>query len=688
MSDLFESEVTILEPMEFWKDFFENNKTFSSDVRKFIRKYPSTKTLFIDLSVVRDWGKNGITYTERLQKEPEKAISEIYDAISHYKLIQKKNDSLEVYIRFTNLERKTIVRDLRGPVHVGTLVSVEGSIRKTASRKERLVEGVFRCNRSHRTVKRQPYSMKELPTECSVDGCKSKPTELIESASTFIDSQKALLQEHFELVAPGAQPETIEIELTGDLIDTLYAGNRVIINGILKRYQTASSKTSTIYKNYIEVNSVEVTEKEYAEISITEEDEAKIKELSADPEIYDKLTRSIVPTIYGLENVKRAALYAFFGGLSSETCNGVKTRGDIHILLIGEPGIAKTDFMRKVMAYSPRGVYTSGKGSSGVGLVASVTKDEFGDGSYSLEAGAMALADKGLCVIDEINQIEKKDLSLLYEALESQQVSIHKANIHTTIPTRCAAIAAANPKDGWIDDFVPLKEQIELPGPFLQRFDLIYILRDEADLIKDEQIIRRIIANRSGNVTKSIVPEIEEPIIRKYVAFAKQQPLVWSKPAEDEVVKYYLGIRKSRENKGTKESKPVPITPRQGNSLSRLAEASARIRLSPKVEMVDVTRGREILDECLKTIAYDPETGVFDIGNAETGKTKKITDLEKEIHKTIRDLADDHGNAKESEVVSGLERHFDKYAVERLIDELTRSGGSLMRPKNGFLRVA
>lgn len=687
MPDPFESETTILEPMEFWKDFFENNKLFSSEVRKFIRKYPASRSISIDLSVVRDWGTNGITYAERLQEMPEKAISEIYDAISHYKLIQKKNDPLEVYIRFTNLERKTTVRDLRGPVHVGTLISVEGSIRKTASRKERLVEGIFRCNRGHRTVKKQPYSMKEFPSDCSSDGCKSKPTELIESASTFIDSQKALLQEHFELVAPGAQPETIEIELTGDLIDTLYAGNRVIINGILKRYQTASSRTSTTYKNYIEVNSVEITEKEYAEISITPEDEETIKGLAADPEIYDKLTRSIVPTIYGLENVKRAALYAFFGGLSSETCNGVKTRGDIHILLIGEPGIAKTDFMRKVMAYSPRGVYTSGKGSSGVGLVASVTKDEFGDGSYSLEAGAMALADKGLCVIDEINQIEKKDLSLLYEALESQQVSIHKANIHTTIPTRCAAIAAANPKDGWIDDFVPLKEQIELPGPFLQRFDLIYILRDEADLIKDEQIIRRIIANRSGNVTKSIVPEIEEPIIRKYVAFAKQQSLVWSKPAEDEVVKYYLGIRQSRGNTGTKEKKPVPITPRQGNSLSRLAEASARIRLSPKVEMVDVTRGREILDECLKTIAYDPETGVFDIGNAETGKTKKITDLEKEIHKTIRDLADDHGNAKESEVVSGLERRFDKYAVEKRIDELTHAGGSLMRPKNGFLRV-
>ncbi len=687
MSDIFdESEVVILDPLEFWRDFFENK--FSSEIRKFSRKYPSEKSLSIPLSSVVEFGKNGITYADKLISEPERSIADIIDAITHYKLIQKKGDVIVPNIRFTNFERKTSVRDLRGPIHVGTLISVEGTIRKTASRKERLVEGVFRCNRGHRTVKRQPYSMKEVPTECSADGCKSKPTELIESASTFKDSQKALLQEYFELVAPGSQPETIEIELTEDLIDTVYAGNRVIINGVLKRYQTASSKTSTVYKNYIEVISVEVTEKEYAEINITAEDEEKIKELASDPEIYNRLTNSVVPTIFGLENVKRAAMYAFFGGLSTESTNGVKTRGDIHILLIGEPGIAKTDFMRKVMAYSPRGVYTSGKGSSGVGLVATVSKDEFGDGSYILDAGAMALADRGMCIIDEINQIEKKDLSLLYEALESQQASINKANIHQTIPTRCSVIAAANPKHGWIDDFMPLKDQIELPGPFLQRFDLIYILRDDVDLNKDSHIIKHIIANRAGTASKTLAPDIEESMFRKYVAYAKQQPLKYSKDAIDAIQGYYLKVRSTRENKknGSNGNKPVPITPRQGNTLARLAEASARIRLSPSVDKFDVDNGIVILDECLRSIAYDPETGTFDAGAMAVGETKKQGGIKEAVVRYVRDYSDDTGRIPEAVVIENLESKYDKIEIEKIIDAACQNG-DLMRPKNGWLKA-
>ena len=685
MQDPFDQEVKILEPMEFWKDFFENK--FSSEVRRFVRRYPSDRSLYIPLSTVVEFGTNGIMYAERLVNEPERSFRDIYDAITHYKLIKKNNEVLPVHIRFTHLERKTTVRDLRGPVHVGKLVSVEGSIRRTASRKERLIEGVFRCTSGHRTVKRQPYSMKEIPTECSMDGCRKKPNEFLETASTFIDSQKALLQENYEMVNPGSQPESIEIELTEDMIDSLYAGNRVIVNGILKRYQTASSRTSTTYKNYIEVNSVEVTEKDYSEIVISEEDELIIRTLAADPTIFTRLISSIVPEIYGLEDVKEACMYAFFGGSTTETSNGVKTRGSIHILLIGEPGIAKTDFMRKVMVFSPRSVYTSGKGSSGVGLVASLTKDEFGDGSHTLEAGAMALADKGVCVIDEINQIDTKDLSLLYEALESQQASIHKSNIHTTIPTRCSVIAAANPKHGWIDDFLPLKDQIELPGPFLQRFDLIYILKDEANLEKDERIIRHIIANRSGSGIEKFKPDIEPELFRKYVALAKQQTVKWSKPADDEVVKYYVKIRGTRDKTG---NKPVPITPRQGNSILRIAEASARIRFSSKVEPEDVRRAITVLDACLRKIAYDPETGVFDSGPVTSGTTKKQGNLIDDIFRVIKDIADpETGWAKESLIISGLTGRYSSEEIEKRIEYLLHDkSGKLIQPRNGYLKVA
>lgn len=683
ISTIPQASITILDPVSFWKDFFE--VSLSSEIRKFVRKWPHEKTLTIPYPQVVAFGNSGITYAEKFIKDPETTINNIYQAIGTYKLIQKRGEIITPFLRFVKMETKTIVRDLRGSEHVGRFVSVEGVIRKTASRKERLSVGVFRCNNCHRTMKVQPYSMKEVPQYCQADGCRAKPTELVEGLSTFKDSQKALLQEHPEHISPGAQPEVIEIELSDDLIDSIYAGNRVIVNGILKRYQTASSKTSTTYKNYIEVNSIEITEKEYSEIEITASDEEEIRALAADPNIYTRLTASIVPTVYGLENIKQAAAYSFFGGSTTDSSNGVLTRGNIHILIIGEPGIAKTDFLRKIVKYSPRGVYTSGKGSSGVGLVASVQKDEFGDGSYTLEAGAMALADGGMCIFDEIGQIDERDLSLLFEGLESQQVTIHKANIHATIPTRCSVIAAANPKKGWIDDYEPLKDQIGLPGPFIQRFDLIYILRDSADIERDEQIIRHIIGVRGGQTShERYSQDIDEELFRKYVAFSKQQgALKWTKAAEDVVSDYYLKVRGTRKD----ANKPVPITPRQGNSLARLSEASARIRLSPKVEQPDVFRAIALLDECLRQVAYDPKTGTFDIGNAATGQTKNQADLATAIIQTIREMGDDKERAKKDAVILKLSPNYGgKEAVEKMLAVLIRDV-VIMEPRTGVLKV-
>ncbi|HWQ66263.1 MAG TPA: minichromosome maintenance protein MCM [Methanospirillum sp.] len=677
------ADVTVLDAAGFWKEFFEI--VIPSDIRKLVRKWPHEKVLTISYPDVVAFGKNGITNAEQLIENPVKTLEQIQDAITNFKLVQKKGEILPVTIRIVKLEKKTDVRDLRGSEHVGSYVSVEGLIRKAAPRKERLTVGVFKCNNGHRTIKAQPYAMKDIPVHCSAEGCRLKPIELVDRLSTFKDSQKALLQEHIEHISPGSQPESIEIELDADLINSIYAGNRVIVNGILKRYQTSSSKTSTTYKNYIDVNSVEVTDKEYSEIEITIEDEDKIQELAADPAIYERLTRSVVPTVYGLENVKRAFIYAFFGGSTTESSNGVQTRGNINILLIGEPGIAKTDMLRKLVKYSPRGVYTSGKGSSGVGLVAAVIKDDFGDGSYSLEAGAMAQADGGICVFDEFGQLDETTISLLYEGIESQQVTIHKANIHATIPTRCSVIAAANPKDGWIDDFTPLKDQIGFPGPLMQRFDLIYILRDKVNLERDEQIIRHIIGVRSGNSSSDkYAPDIEPDLLRKYIAFSKQQGVIrWTKSAEDSVVEYYLNIRKTRKDTNS----AVPITPRQGNSLARLSEASARIRLSKKVESEDVDRAVRILDECLREVAYDPNTGSFDIGNAATGKNKKLVDLERDIKSAIRDLADDQGRAKTDSVILKLAgSHGGKEAVEKGIETLYKKE-EIRRPNNSTLKV-
>jgi replicative DNA helicase Mcm len=249
-------------------------------------------------------------------------------------------------------------------------------------------------------------------------------------------------------------------------------------------------------------------------------------------------------------------------------------------------------------------------------------------------------------------------------------------------------IAAANPKNGWIDDFQSLKDQIGLPGPFLQRFDLIYILRDVVDLEQDERIIRHMIGVRGGQTSQDkYAPDIDPDMFRKYVAFSKQQAaLKWTKAAEDSVSTYYLKVRNTRKD----TDKPVPITPRQGNSLARLAEASARIRLSPKVEPADVDRAEKILDECLLAVAYDPKTGTRDIGNAATGKSKKMVDIDTAIISAIRELSDPvTGRALHEAVVSKLSRDYGgKDAVEKSIAAMVnRDRPDVIKPNLKYLKV-
>jgi replicative DNA helicase Mcm len=679
-----ELDSTIGDPVTFWGDFI--GKKYKKDIGIINRVWPDIRSFKIDYSDIVAAGKDGIHYAETLLQSPANTLKDIRYAIEFHKIFKKKGKLLPVDIRIVHIEKKIPIRDLRGNIHAGMFISVEGTIKRVSSRRERLVSGVFRCPNWHRTVKKQPYAIKEFPTECSAEGCRAKPNELLPDFSEFIDTQTAVIQEYIENLALGEQPQTIELSLNERLIDTVSAGNRVVINGILKRYQTSSGKMSTIYRNYIEVNSVEVVEKEYAELEISDEDIAQIQVLAKDPDIYIRLARSLVPSVYGFDQIKIAAAYQFFGGSMTVSSQGVETRGDVHILMIGEPGIAKTEFLRKIVRYSPRGIFTSGKGSSGVGLAASVVKGDAGEDSYVVEPGAFALADGGICVVDEINHIDEKEYSMLYEAMEIQQVSINKATIHQTIYTRCSVFAAANPVDGWLDDMIPLRNQIKMPGAFLSRFDLIFILRDMADPVHDERVIRHIIGVRSGELNSDrFAPDIEPELFRKYVAFAKRLGVLkWSKQAEDVVAKYYLSIRGTR---ASIDTKPVPITPRQGNSLARLSEASARIRLSLKVEVQDVERGIAILDDCLRKVAYDHQTGIFDAGVYSAGKTKKQTGLEHAIRDAIRRLADENGRAKVLDVVSSLALTIEqKDAVEKMLVQMEREG-MILKPRNGLVKL-
>ena len=543
------------------------------------------------------------------------------------------------------------------------------------------------------------------PDGCGTEGCTYRKLTLVPKRSSFVDAQKLRIQESPEGLRGGEQPQTIDVDVTDDITGTVAPGDRVVINGILRSQQRIThGNKSTFFDIHLEANSIEVGEKEFEEVSISEKDEEEIQRLSADPGIYRKITHSIAPTIYGNEEVKEAIALQLFGGITKNMPDGTHLRGDIHCLLIGDPGIAKSQILRYVVRLSPRGIYTSGQSSTSAGLTATAVKDEFGDGRWTLEAGALVLADMGIAAVDEMDKMNKEDRSALHEAMEQQSISVAKAGITATLKSRCALLGAANPKLGRFDEYADIGEQINMPPTLLSRFDLIFILADKPDHQRDEAIAEHILkAHGTGELIAQhareplegvdeeyiqrelapVMPEIEPAMLRKYVAYAKRTCFPILSPAAKEVlVGYYMRLRDLAD-----ATKPVPVTARQLEALVRLAEASARIRLARTIEAPDAERVVRIVDTCLRQVAYDPKTGTFDIDKVTTGISKGRRDLIRAIKDAIRDNADSSGRAQIAEITSLLAAmDFGRDDIRKQVEYLLRSGEA-MEPKSGVIKL-
>ncbi|MFA5213031.1 MAG: minichromosome maintenance protein MCM, partial [Methanoregula sp.] len=584
-----------VERSDDWSRFLKTR--YKKQIGELSREYPYKRSLFIDYRDIERFGKAGIVLADELLENPGKVLEDVWDAIKNNQLIRTKDgkDPRGINIRFTNLPKKTAIRNIRSD-DINKFVSVEGILRKITEVRPRVVEAVFKCPAGHFTVKKQKYGKFIDPDGCATDGCTFKKLELIAKRSTFVDSQKLRVQESPEGLRGGEQPQTLDIDVTDDLANMVAPGDRVIINGILRSMQRiVKGEKSTVFDIFLECNSIEIAEKEFTEVEIDEAAENEIKKLSTDPQIYKKITHSIAPTIYGNEDVKEAIALQIFGGISKEMPDQSRLRGDIHVLLIGDPGIAKSQLLRYVVKLSPRAIYTSGQSSTSAGLTATAVKDEFGDGRWTLEAGALVLADMGIAAVDEMDKMEKGDRSALHEAMEQQTISVAKAGITATLKSRCALLGAANPKYGRFDMYGDISDQINMPPSLLSRFDLIFIMTDQPEQKRDLAIAEHILkAHTVGELIaqhkktpipgvtdeyilqqlKPVMPDIEPVLFRKYVAYAKRScfPLL-SPEAKEALVTYYLKLRGI-----AAPNKPVPVTARQLEALVRLGEASARIR--------------------------------------------------------------------------------------------------------------
>ena len=501
--------------------------------------------------------------------------------------------------------------------------------------------------------------------------------------------QRIVIEESPDSLSGGEQPRKIHVFLKEDLVDPKMEerttpGSRVKIFGVLKEVPLPlqAGAISTRFDLVIEANNLITLEESFEDLNISEEDVKQILELSASPSVFKRLSGSIAPSVYGMDRVKEALLLQLFSGVKKVKSDKGSTRGDIHILLVGDPGVAKSVILKFISTIAPKGRYVSGKSASAAGLTAAVVKDEFLKG-WSLEAGAMVLSNKGVVCIDEIEKMTEQDRSTMHEALEQQSISISKANIQATLRAETTVLAAGNPKLGRFDPYTPIPQQIDISPALLSRFDVIFIIRDLPNKMQDEAIATHVLEEHKQEVIRDV---IEPSLLRKYISFARQK----CKPkltddAVDEIKEFYVGLR-NRSISSTSDIKPIPITPRQLEGIIRLSEANAKIRLSDEVTRDDAKRAIELLKESLMEVGYDEETKSFDIDRITTG----ITSSKRSKILTVR------------EIIAGLESRLGKLIpMEELQKEIhgkiseielddslqqLEKAGFIFRPKKGFIQ--
>ena len=836
-----------------WEQIFSDDK-YHLKLVEMQDGYPDVRSITVDFA---DIDAMNMEFGAYLLQEPDKALA-IGVKVIKDQMPGTWDPSNHINLRIDNLPTDATieVRNLRAK-HLGTLVAVEGLVRKATSPKPRLTRALFKCAKCNAEVwEPQTGMILREPLFCPNEGCnKSAPHfNLDERMSEYTDTQKVEIQENPEGLRGGAQPERLFGYIEDDIAGRITPGNRVTLNGIIRTVQKTERDKSTVSEIFMDVISCEFEQNDFSELNITKEDEDEIIRMSKDPNILKNIVASIAPTIFGMDEEKEAVALQLFGGSHKVMDDGTSLRGDIHILLMGDPGVAKSQLLRYMSSLSPRGIYASGKSASAAGLcvhgdtlldlesgmeriedfvkarmtdpeeyrpgiwrqevsgdriesinsigtvllpityvwriktpekliklttmggdsliltpetkvqamkdarydwfesssltpgdfvtimkgngrlmmlqsveeltddlpefvydltvepahnflgggfvihnTAAAVKDDFGDGRFTLEAGALVLADKGLACIDELDKMSDQDRSSLHEAMESQKISVAKAGITATLQCRCSMLAAANPKLGRFDMQSKIADQINLPPALMSRFDLMFVLTDMPDAKRDRNITSHILdAQRRGQArmqkgpvdgvdidnileqTSNIKPPYSIDILRKYVAYAKKNFVpVMTDEAYKLIMDDYLRIRLSSKDGS------IPITARQLEAYVRLAEASAKLHLRSVVQKEDAMRSINLIGYYLKKIASNGDSFDIDLaGGSFSNKERKQSRemIYNEIKNAVGGItAEQIKNAVASEGISSD-------AVDATLDMLS-ANLAIYRDRNGTYKL-
>jgi replicative DNA helicase Mcm len=673
-------EMEITDPQERFQNFFKTEEYRQRLSQMAMGGRTSVIVAFEDLLAFDQ------KLAEELLDKPEEYLKHASNAASAQLQIEDPEYAERiplVDVRLVGLLEVAPLRKL-GSEQMGKIVMVEGIVVRASPVRPMVMQGAFRCKRCGTiTPVKQTGSFLKAPFACSSPDCGSKgPYEFVQEESTFIDSQELRIQERPEDLPPGQLPRTLGIKLIGkEIADVARPGDDVSVVGQVRAQPPTLPGVGKLraFILHLDANSIEVLGKELETAMPSPEEEEKILELARDPWIHQKIINSIAPSIYGYDHIKEAIMYLLFGGVSKNLPD-ITIRGEMNALLIGDPGTAKSQLLQYVSRIAPRGLYTSGRGTTAAGLTAAVIREK--GGGMSLEAGALVLADKGIACIDEMDKMRPEDRVAIHEAMEQHTVSVAKGGIVATLNARTAILAAANPTLGRYEPHRTVAENISLPVTILSRFDLIFVLRDVPNKESDAKMSMHILElHRKGS--SPVEPPISAELLRKYISYAKSFKPVLSSDALKRLNDFYLAMRSASEAEGS----PVAITARQLESLVRTAEARARAALKKEVQAEDAEAAVAIMKRSLEEVGIDLSSYKIDIDIIMTGRSKSMRDRLQIILTALIEMEKETGMVEKESLETELEEKYkiSRAEADRLLSQLLREG-TIYEPREGYLK--
>lgn len=700
-----------------WRTFFSEAK--ESEMILLLSKQSDTPVLeltFHDLQAFDpEFAEDVLAYPSNILNSGRRTLNEI---------CRERGEDIDCILRVGELPRDSR-RDLRdvGSNDIGRLRSAEVIVTKISEIKPRIHRAVFQCEACDHTVEMIQDNERELKeplrcppeTGCGLSAGRSGETRfnLVMNISRMVNNQWIEVQEVPENVPSGAQPSRAHVLVEGELVNKHLPGQRVVVNIIpVVHSEVKRNRKTPMFDIIYHMVSSEHESTPFTEIKITDEDRETILEISSRSDLLQLMQRSIAPSIYAtgvMHYVKRSLALQLFGGVSRLNQDSTRLRGDIHILLMGDPGVAKSQLLIYMSKLSPRGMYATGGGVSGAGLTAAAVRDDFsGGGRFALEAGVLPLSDRGLAAIDEFDKISEEDRRTMHPAMEQQRLDISKGGVKATLNTRCSILAAANPTQGRFSKRGPNESVIHsfketgLPPALASRFDIIWMLRDEARVEDDERIARHILEVRTRGISEAKIDEAMEydireaeeglifatgydesehltiEFLRKYIAYAKRNihPDL-SVDAKALILEYYTNERQSfNRDDQYGEVDVIPITPRALEALIRLTEAHARMFLREVANADDAKMSIAVFRH------WREEAGIEDESELISGVSVQQRNAAQVIRVTLRDIISERGVASMNDLLNRTaSKGITEYQVEDMISKMLQSG-ELFSPRN------